>query len=216
MLWQPQDLIGKGKELNDFLVEDVLSYAGGQGVDRPMAAAYSILVIANNSHDPGKRDAFLRLLRDRVTDRNEMAALNIQRWSPAQRCLLAFAAIPEAEPTPGPESLLKLQEQVQAHMSPSWSTLMPDKIYALVRSREKGSLFFPLVLEAMLPPFGKAVQEAFGAYAGVVVEGHPSRIHHKYLQEFQRTWSRSFGGDSLDVNSGLHQFGLEAIRRPRR
>jgi hypothetical protein len=214
-LWNPQELIQKGRELNDFLVEDVLGFAAGLPLDRPMAAAYSILVIANNCHDLGKRDAFLRLIRDRVTDRAELAALNVQRWSPAQRCLMAFASADGAETEPDPEALLKIQERCHALMTPSWSTLMPDKIYALVRSREKGSLFFPLVLEALLPPFGKGVQEAFGAYAGVVIDGHPSRVHHRYLQAFQRAWARSFGGDSLDVNSGLHQFGWEAIRSAR-
>ena len=212
-LWSPDEMIVKGKKLNDFLSEDVLAFADGQEVDRPMAAAYSILVIANHSHDRAKRDAFLRLIRDHVTDRTEMAALNIQRWSPAQRCLMAFAALPDAPVRPDPEELLNLQERIHDTMSPSWSTLMPDKIYALLRSREQGSSFFPTVLEALLPPFGKPVQEAFGAYTGVIVDGHPSRVHHRYLQAFQRSWSRSFGGTSLDLNSGLHQFGLEALNR---
>ncbi len=218
ILWEPRDLVNAGVELNRTLVDDLLVFAGTRDVDRPLAAAFSMLTIANAVSRTDARDEFLDLINARVGLRSPEAIraaikpLRIRRWSPVQRCLMAFASAPSASPRPNPEELIAIQAACHKAMAPSWATLMPDKMYVLARMREKGSEFNSAYAAKLLPPFGKAVQLAFGAYAGVEIEGQPSRIHHTYLQNFQRAWSNTWGGNVLDLNSGLHRFGEENLR----
>ena len=204
----PSELASLGKTLNDQLHADIQKYAGDLPIDRHLTAAFSILVIANNIRDEYKRDVFMDLLRNGLTGEHHVRALGLRRWSPAKRCLLAWASVP------GPvkceaEDLIKAQSHLQQAMSPKWSVCIGDKLFSLCESRDAFNITYtPEALAELIPPFGAAVEKAFSHITGVEIVQSPTTTQHSYLKAFQRNWAQAAGCNVLDINSGLHQFGL--------
>jgi len=102
-----------------------------------------------------------------------------------------------------------LDELVAQHVDKagvlSWSSLMPDKLFAIAH-------FANLQAEdvnRLMMPFGKAVQKAYSYYSGVSISGQPTRTHHAQLHAFEKVWARAAGVTVLDINSGLHEFGMQ-------
>jgi len=194
----------EGKALNQKLSSDYNAYCGGKP-QLDTAVAYAVLVIANNSSDPQKRDQLVDILQGRTTaDDKAYKSLAIRRWSPVKKAIQVYLPLVLKENSPDFDTLLDLQRQKLASAPPSWATLMPDKIYALARFW--GQLQADEVSK-MQTPFGRAVQAAYSYYSGVQINAQPTPSHHVYLHNFERTWARSADCDVLDINSGLHRFG---------
>ena len=208
MLWSIEQLCEEGKKLNEYLKDDFLKYCGGN-VQLDVAVAYACLVIANSSHDTAKKDDLVALLQGKTAaDEAAYKSLRIRRWSPVKKAIEVFAPIVQAENTPDLDTLLDQQSSKHANVSPSWATLMPDKMYAIALFWRNEPTHRTGRLQS---PFGKAVQAAYSVYSGVQIRSQPTPTHHQYLHGFERSWSDWGGCDVLDINSGLHQYGLNKL-----
>ena len=135
-------------------------------------------------------------------------ALRIRRWSPVKKAIEVYTPLVQADNMPGLDELLSQQRTKDRTTSPSWSTLMPDKIYALARFWQKESQQRTSRLQT---PFGRAVQAAYSAYSGVLINSQPTPTHHTYLHGFERTWSTWGKCDVIDINSGLHRYAQDHL-----
>jgi hypothetical protein len=206
----PQELANLGAKLNKLLLKQYTTFSGRQGSGLDTSVSFALLHIANSVDDSARRDQLLALLRGKaaMTDAARKA-LKIRRWSPVIKAVPTYLDIVASENEPDLPSLVKQQSNKHKSVSPSWSTLMGDKIYAIAHFRGRG---LDSELSALMLPFGKAVQVAYSAITGVVIDGQPSRTHHDYLHAFENTWAQVASSNVLDLNSGLHEFGMELLR----
>ncbi len=133
-LWTPTQLAEMGKALNKTNIRPgYMEYCGGKpGLDT--AIAYAVLVIANSTPDDERLETFLRLLHGRKgMGKGAYKALEIRRWSPVRKALDVYPDLVRDNNRPDLDELVAQQRVKTQRWSPSWATLMPDKVYALAR-----------------------------------------------------------------------------------
>lgn len=210
MLWMPEMLKRAGSQINQDLVRAYHEYCTtGQRnvpVNLNTAAAFTGLVLANMNIDPAKRDLFLQILRDPLVDPLAYQKLHILKWTPVQKMLTAYARIATNDLAPSLPRLIEMQKERHKDYSPTWSSIMPDKIYAM--SAFQG--YPPNSFDDLLLPFGGPTLTAFQLYTGASIKGQPKLVHYEQLRKFCATWAHITGtpdATSLEINSGLHCFG---------
>jgi hypothetical protein len=202
-IWDPHRLANKGRQLNEALAADCALLAAKKDVGLANCVVYALLPIANNTKDSAKRDLMLAMLRGKK--QIDVPALSVRRWAPVQKALPLYAPIVQRSDNPTLDEVVA--QQVDKTEDLSWSSLMPDKLFAITH-------FAGLPAEEvnrLIMPFGKAVQKAYSYYSGVSISGQPTRTHHAQLHAFEKVWAKAAGVTVLEINSGLHEFGMQII-----
>jgi len=213
-LWTSDILKRSGHQMNQDILRAFHEYCSGGKKPLPInllsAATFSALVLANLNPDTKKRDLMYYLLQQAAHPKT-YKKLKVFKWTPVQSILGAYADLKTKDYNPSLSRLVDLQKERLSLVSPSWGSLVPDKIYALAQF---GGL--PTAhLDKLILPFSRQTQLAFAVYTGVEIKGQPKLIHHEYLRQFCASWGHNTGtpdASPLDVNSGLHIYGESELR----